>query len=112
MGLRKGRWAVGPGAGRGLGAAIARGFAREGAKVVVVDVDEPEAQKGAGDLSPHRTQDSAGAAGRSGRGGVAGPGPSRKLKKPRTNLSPIVTRPGPRRWTSAIEMPSIPSPGA
>ncbi|TCT07366.1 SDR family NAD(P)-dependent oxidoreductase [Paralcaligenes ureilyticus] len=43
MGLVQGKLALVTGAGKGLGAAIAKGLAREGATVVVADMDEPAA---------------------------------------------------------------------
>ncbi|MFZ2295286.1 MAG: SDR family NAD(P)-dependent oxidoreductase, partial [Polaromonas sp.] len=39
MDLLKDKLALVTGAGGGLGSAIARGFAREGAKVIVADID-------------------------------------------------------------------------
>ncbi len=43
MGLVQGKLALVTGAGKGLGAAIAKGLAREGATVIVADMDEPAA---------------------------------------------------------------------
>ncbi|GLS34572.1 short-chain dehydrogenase/reductase [Mesorhizobium tianshanense] len=42
------------GAGRGIGAAIARAFHREGAKVVVAEIDKMTGEAVASDLSPNR----------------------------------------------------------
>ena len=50
MGILDGKLAVVTGAGRGLGAAIAKGFAHEGAKVVVVDLDAETANRVAQEL--------------------------------------------------------------
>ncbi len=45
MGLLEGRIAIVTGSGRGIGKAAALRFAREGAKVVVSDLDEAPAQE-------------------------------------------------------------------
>ena len=45
MGLLEGKFAVVTGAGRGIGAAVAKGFSREGARVLVVDIDGGAAEE-------------------------------------------------------------------
>ncbi|TIT48266.1 MAG: SDR family NAD(P)-dependent oxidoreductase, partial [Mesorhizobium sp.] len=46
--------AIVTGAGRGIGEAIARAFHREGAKVVVAEIDQTTGEAVAKDLSPNR----------------------------------------------------------
>src|SRR5512135_1030245 len=50
MGLLEGRIAIVTGSGRGIGKATALRFAREGARVVVSDLDETPAQETAGEI--------------------------------------------------------------
>ncbi|HTW15411.1 MAG TPA: SDR family oxidoreductase [Nocardioides sp.] len=53
MGVLEGRVAIVTGAARGVGAGIARAFAKEGARVVVVDLDEEGAAGVVAELTPY-----------------------------------------------------------
>ncbi|WP_244930061.1 SDR family oxidoreductase [Nocardioides sp. W7] len=53
MGVLEGRVAIVTGAARGVGAGIARAFAKEGARVAVVDLDAEGAERTVAELTPY-----------------------------------------------------------